>query len=155
MEQIMDLETGAVMLEHVKVNTRAGYTSRLLSLMIWLYRFGDGKRYSHLIREDLVEKMNKADIADKATMTKKGEPSKRQTQLFNVCARSLGDITPLESSPIKLESLSFQIFTRYLSTFKKNLPEKRGAGPVSESKWKKAAVDVAIGGTTTIRLAAT
>ena len=49
LEQQMDLEIEAVMLAHVTTNTLTGYMSRLVSLMIWMYRFSDGERYCHLI----------------------------------------------------------------------------------------------------------
>ena len=46
LEQMMDLETAAVMKERVKDVTRNGYDGRNASFMLWL--FDDGNKYNLL-----------------------------------------------------------------------------------------------------------
>jgi hypothetical protein len=121
---MMDLETAAVMKERVKDVTRNGYDGRNASFMLWL--FDDGNKYN-LLRESVLSKMIDAEARDKAMTTKKGGPSKARTQLRAVCVGALSSIIPSDSAsvPIKLECLTFAIFTRFLSTFKKNVSKKR------------------------------
>jgi hypothetical protein len=50
LEQLMDLETAAVMKERMKVVTRISYDSKNVTFMLWLF---DGRRYNFLLQEDL------------------------------------------------------------------------------------------------------
>jgi hypothetical protein len=46
LEQLMDLETAAVMKERVKAGTRTSYDDRNVMFMLWLF---DGRRYNFLL----------------------------------------------------------------------------------------------------------
>jgi hypothetical protein len=149
-EAIMDLETAAVMLERVKESTREGYKSRNVSFMIWLF---EGNRYHDLISTEVLAKMNDADTKDKATTTKKSKRSKKRTHLRTVCAESLTSSHPSDpnSHPLNLGRLSFAIFSRYLTTFKKSVAANKLQSASVEATEEE--VDVKIGETATIRLA--
>ena len=127
-EKQMDLETRAVLKERVKESTRMGYNQRNVSLMLWL--FG---RYDHLLHEDVYRKMLEADSKDKTMKTKKGKTIKKRTKIRAVCINALMSVTSsdADSIPIKLDCLSFALFTRFLSTFKKNVPRKRALDDIS------------------------
>ena len=127
-EKQMDLETRAVLKERVKESTRMGYNQRNVSLMLWL--FG---RYDHLLHEDVYRKLLEADSKDKTMKTKKGKTIKKRTKIRAVCINALMSETSsdADSIPIKLDCLSFALFTRFLSTFKKNVPRKRALDDIS------------------------
>jgi len=146
-EARMDLETAAVMLERVKEST---YKSRNVSFMIWLFK---GNRYHDLISTEVLAKMNDADTKDKATTTKKGKRSKKRTHLRTVCTESLTSSHPSDptSHPLNVGRLSFAIFSRYLSTFKKSVPANKSKSATVEATEEE--VDVRISETVTIRLA--
>jgi len=127
-EKQMDLETRAVLKERVKESTRMGYNQRNVSLMLWL--FG---RYDHLLHEDVYRKMLEADSKDKTMKSKKGKTIKKRTKIRAVCINALMSVTlsDADSIPIKLDCLSFALFTRFLSTFKKNVARKRALDDIS------------------------
>jgi hypothetical protein len=145
-ERRMDEETDAVMKERVKTSTREGYTSRNVTFMIWLF---DSNKYHDLINADVLELMTSANRKDKDKRTKKGKPTKKRDELRGVCAKSLEEKEP----PIKVESLTFQIFSRYLTTFKKSVATKRKSPTVSEGTEAEEDGNVRISEKTTIRLA--
>jgi hypothetical protein len=80
---------------------------------------------------------------------KKVNQRKKQDELRGVCAKSLAEKEP----PIKVESLTFTIFSRYLTTFKKTVATKRKSPTVSEGTEPEEDVNVRINEKTTIRLA--
>jgi len=116
-DQLMDLETTAVMKEHVASSTRKGYESRNVVFMIWL--FDSNGQYHNLLEPHIFSKMVEAENKDFNTLTKKHTHSKKRFFLRAVCRLALTSMNPGVSStiPIKLDILSFTIFTRFLSTF--------------------------------------
>ncbi len=70
--------------------------------------------------------MKEADAKDKATKAKKGAESKKRTHVGANCVKALSSMNPsdAESIPIKLSCLTFAVFMRYLTIFKKNMLNK-------------------------------
>ena len=124
-DQLMDLETAAVMKERVASSTRQGYEGRNVSLMIWLF---DSKgQYHYLLEPRILSKMVEAENKDSNTLNKNRTHSKKRFFLRAVCRLALTSMNPGVSStiPIKLDILSFTIFTRFLSTFKKTVTKRK------------------------------
>ena len=133
LDQIIDSETAAVMKERVATSTRGGYDSRNITFMIWL--FDGGVKYAHMLQPNIIDRMNEAHSLDKAVMTKKGRRSKKREHLRAVCRAALISINPSDTDtlPLNLERLSFQIFTRFLYTYKKKVQRRGGTAGQSQS----------------------
>lgn len=125
-DQLMDLETAAVMKERVASSTRKGYESRNVAFMIWLF---DNEQYHNLLEPHIFSEMVEAENKDCNTLTKKHTHSKKRFFLRAVCRLALTSMNPgvLTTIPIKLDILSFTIFTRFLSTFKKTVTKDDSA----------------------------
>jgi len=124
-DQLMDLETEAVMKERVASSTRKGYDGRNISLMIWLFD-SNGQQYHYLLEPHIFGKMVEAQHKDSNMLTKNRTHSKKRFYLRAVCRLALTSMNPGVAStiPIKLDILSFTIFTRFLSTFKKRVTKR-------------------------------
>lgn len=124
-DERLDNETAGVMQMRVAPSTRNGYLGRNVSFMVWL--FDRRVRYSNLIELSLLSKLLEAHNVDRGIKTKKGKRSKKREFLRRVCSNSLESIVQSDEStvPVKLEYLSFQIFSRYLGTFKKKVKTKK------------------------------
>ena len=115
----MDRETAAVLKERVAKSTRGGYDGRNVSFMLWLFDSGDS--YQELLQPSVLEKMRAGNAKDKARKNKNGSPCKRRDHIRSCCIEAIDEIDPEipQTCPINLESLTFKIFSRFLSTFKK------------------------------------
>ena len=124
-DEEMDLETDAVMKQRVADSTRGGYNGRNVSFMIWL--FDNDDKYHHLLEPAIVPRLEEGHAKDKARRTKRGKPSVKRDYLREACLEALvnNDPTDPKSMPIKLESLEFRVFTRFLSTFKKQVKKRK------------------------------
>ncbi len=125
MDQLMDCETAAVMKERVASSTRDGYDGRNVSFMIWL--FDSNEQYHNLLEPGILRKMVEAENKDSIMLTKNQTRSKRRFYLRSVCRLALTSMNPgvMLTIPIKLDCLSFVIFTRFLSTFKKSVTKRK------------------------------
>ena len=72
-------------------------------------------------RRKMLLAMVNVDSEDTQSLMQRGTPSKAQTHLCALCRSSLLDIeSEMEATyPIKLAMLDFQVFLRYLATFRK------------------------------------
>jgi hypothetical protein len=120
LEREIDNETAAIMKQRLGDKTRTGYERYNVSFMIWIFD-SDQKKYHHLLLPTIIPIMQQAHMADKNTLTKAGQPSKQRTHLRTVCYDALHEINKKDATtiPVNLQLLSFAVFTRYLSTFKK------------------------------------
>ena len=114
-----DCETNSILKARIKPSTRGTYARGNIRFMMWLYDQSDD--YHHLFQPNLLCTMTNTALDDARTLTKSGNPSKAQTNLCGVCRSSLFQIKPEleETHPIKLTTLDFQVFSRYLATLKK------------------------------------
>ena len=121
----VDRETDTILKARIKPSTRGTYANDNIRFMIWLYN--QSHKYDHLIQPKLLDTMTNVDSEDKQTLTKKGKPFKASTHLHTLCLSSLCDIkSKIEvTQTIKLAMLNFQVFLRYLATFKKNHPKEK------------------------------
>jgi hypothetical protein len=124
-DERLDNETAGVMQMRVAPSTRTGYLGRNVSFMVWI--FDRRNKYLNLIEPSLLSKLLDAHNVDRSIKTKKGKRSKKREYLRRVCSNSLESIVQSDEStvPVKLEYLSFQIFSRYLGTFKKRVKTKK------------------------------
>ena len=124
-DERLDNETAGVMQMRVAPSTRNGYLGRNVSFMVWL--FDRRTKYLNLIEPSLLSKLLDAHNVDRSIKTKRGKRSKKRDNLRRVCSNSLESIIQSDEStvPVKLEYLSFQIFSRYLGTFKKKVKTKK------------------------------
>ena len=121
---IADQETADVMKERIAESSRAGYIRRNITWVIWLL---DNPSCHHLLEPSKLASMKTAEALDKATLTKAGQPSKARKNLRNLCRKILDEVNPAvpASLPVKLEHLTFTIFSRFLTTFKKTVTRKK------------------------------
>jgi hypothetical protein len=105
----------------VAPSTQSSYLGRNITFMVWL--FDRRLKYSELLEQSLIPKMVDAFNLDCSIRTKKGKQSKKQEHLRRVCSDSLESIvqSDVATVPVKLDKLSFAIFSRYLGTFKKKV----------------------------------
>ena len=82
-----------------------------------------------ILEPHIFSKMVEAENKDCNTLTKKRTHSKKRFFLRAVCRLALTSMNPgvLSTIPIKLDILSFTIFTRFLSTFKKTVTKDDSA----------------------------
>ena len=149
-DERLDNETAGVMQMRVAPSTRTGYLGRNVSFMVWL--FDRRIKYSNLIEPSLLSKLLDAHNVDRSIKTKRGKRSKKRDNLRRVCSNSLELIVQSDEStvPVKLEYLSFQIFSRYLGTFKKKVKTKN---PTTTTNSDSTTEEIAIGhGEAEIRL---
>ena len=92
--------------------------------MLWL--FDSGEKYHELLQPGVLEKMRAGHAKDKARTNKNGSPCKRRDYIRTACIEAIDAIDPKipQTLPVKLESLGFQIFSQYLSTFKKRVKKR-------------------------------
>ena len=149
--QRLDNDTAGVMEMRVAPSTRSGYLGRNITFMVWL--FDRRLKYGAILEPTLLPKLEDAYNLDRTIRTKKGKPSKKREHLRNVCRESLVSIVQSEEStvPVKLERLSFEIFTRYLGSFKKTVKTKKPTPTDGEDA--DAAVTIAVQGEAEVRLA--
>ena len=142
LEQEIDNETAAIMKQRLGDNTRTGYERYNVSFMIWMFD-NKQKKYHHLLQPTLIHSMELADSRDKTTLTKTGQPSKLRTHLRTICFDSLHAINKKDAMtlPVILELLSFAVFTRYLSTFKKTTGDTNTQIRLSASSFEAACND--------------
>ena len=124
-DERLDNKTAGVMQMRVAPSTRTGYLGRNVSFMVWI--FDRRSKYSNLIEPSLLSKLLDAHNVDCSIKTKRGKRSKKRDNLRRVCSNSLESIVQSDEStiPVKLEYLSFQIFSRYMGTFKKKVKTKK------------------------------
>ena len=102
--------------------------------MIWL--FDSGKNYQDLLQGSVAESIRTAYLKDRARKTKKGRRSKKRDHLRQFCREALVAISPEDPSthPVMLERLSFKIFSRWLSTFKKKVTKRKAVQPADDEE---------------------
>ena len=124
----MDRETAAALKERVEKSTCGGCDGRNVSFMLWL--FDSGEMYQELLQPGVLEKMCDDYAKDTARRNKNGSPCKKRDYIRASCIETIGTIDPEipQTLPVHLESLSFKVFSRYLSTFKKRV-KKRSLHP--------------------------
>ena len=127
-EKEMDRETAAVLKERVAKSTRGGYDGRNVSFMLWL--FDSGEMYQELLQSCVLAKMHDGHAKDTARRNKNGSPCKKRDYIRAACIEAIDAIDPeiSQTLPVHLESLSFKVLSRYLSTFKKRV-KKRSLHP--------------------------
>jgi hypothetical protein len=149
--QRLDNDTAGVMEMRVAPSTRSGYLGRNITFMVWL--FDRRLKYDAILEPTLLPKLEDAYNLDRIIRTKKGKQSKKREHLRNVCRESLVSIVQSNEAtvPVKLEKLSFEIFSRYLGSFKKTVKTKKPTPTDGEDA--DAAVTIAVQGEAEVRLA--
>ena len=89
--------------------------------MIWLY--DNHTTHPDVIPFHMLQRMHVAQMTDSSRRTASGRKSKSRKSLRAVCRNMLRSITPEDPSsrPVNLDLLTFKIFARFLSTFKKSV----------------------------------
>lgn len=92
--------------------------------MIWL--FDNHQKYPNLLESNLYYALLNNDRIDKTEFTRGGRPSKARRYVQNKFCEALYNIKPgvEESILVRLEHLSFRIFSSFLSTFKKKVKRR-------------------------------
>ena len=119
----IDEEIAEFMKARVADSTRSSYISRLTTLIIWI--LADPTRH-YLLNPTILQLLLDADKVDKSTKTKRGRRSKKRTHLRNAIKGILEDVDQSQAHtiPVVLGKLSFKLFSRYLSTFKKSVKKR-------------------------------
>ena len=119
-----DAETLDVLKGRVCDGSRDSYEGRNVQFLVWL--FDQRKYFGTLLKQDLLRAMELEDEKDKTRRTKAGAPSKRRDHLRDLCRAWLRAIKPdsPETHPIELGALTFQVYSRYLNSFKKKVAKR-------------------------------
>ena len=117
--QPIDNEMEAVMKQRVAKPTRRSYEIRNITCILWL--FGHHNKYPTLLQPTIYDMTKKKNLEDTSRMTTQGKRSKSRNGIRSVFREALRTINPdvQASIPVKLKHLTFTIFSRFLSTFKK------------------------------------
>ena len=75
----------------------------------------------------MLQRMHAAQTTDSSRRTGSGRKSNSRKSLRDLCRKLLRSINPEDPSsrPIKLDLLTFKIFARFLSTFKKSVKKRK------------------------------
>jgi len=75
----------------------------------------------------MLQRMDAAQTTDAARRTGSGRKSNSRKSLRDLCRKLLRSINPEDPSsrPVKLDLLTFKIFARFLSTFKKSVKKRK------------------------------
>jgi hypothetical protein len=122
------MKTDTVMKQRVAQSTRDNYERSKIVYLLWL--FENNGTYPDLLEPNLYQRMREANGIDQARRTRTGRPCKKRDSIKAVLHSSLRKIKSdmEEAIPIKLDQLTFTIFSRYLSKFKKKLRKKKREG---------------------------
>ena len=109
------------MKQRVAKPTRESYERINTTFILWL--FDHHKKYPILLQPTLYDMMNTKNLVDISRMTTRGKRSKSRHGIQAIFREALQKIKPdvQASIPVKLEHLAFTTFSRFLSTFKKNV----------------------------------
>ena len=128
----VDAETRGVMKNRVNPKVSAKYGTQNQKFLLWL--FDNREHYGALVKPVLLEELAAQYKEDRAQRTKSGLQSKSRDHVRATCREWLErvDADKPDTHPIELADLTFQIYTRYLATFKK-AAKKRSRGGVDET----------------------
>ena len=128
---LVNAETRTVMQNRVNSGVRAKYESENVKFMVWL--FDNRHHYGALVKLALLDDLGPQHDRDKARRTNAGHVSKLRNHVRTTCRLWLRrvDADQPATYPIELGDLTFQIYSRYLNTFKK-AAQKRSRGGVED-----------------------
>ena len=143
-KQRIENDTEAVMKQRVTKSTRESYKSRKITFIIWL--FDQHNKYPILLQPTMYYMMQTKNLEDISRMTKQGKQSKSRHGIRSVYLEAIRTIKPYAQASIsvKLEHLTFTLFSRFLSIARKNL--KRGIQ--EQVKVKNQSVEVRLNAST-------
>ena len=124
----IDNEIQNVLDSYIADSTRDLYITQNISFILWLHKHRE--LYPDILHRNFVNDLNTMEEKDNQVLTKKGKASRKRENIRN-CIRIMianMNIEQKETIPISLEKLTFQIFTRYLSSFKKKIKKKNTGG---------------------------
>jgi hypothetical protein len=129
----VDAETRGVMKNRVNPGVSVRYASQNQKFIVWL--FDNREHYGALVKPALLEELAVQQENDRAQRTKAGRPSKGRDHVRATCREWLKRIDADEpgTHPIELADLTFQIYTRYLATFKKTVTKRSRGGADDET----------------------
>ena len=116
-------DTGAVMIQRVAEPTRGIHKRSNITFIPWL--FDQHNKYHSLLQPTLYYMMQTKKLEDISLMTTRFKRSKSTHGVWYVYREALWTIKPYVQASItfKLEHLTFNLFSRFLSTVKKK-PKK-------------------------------
>ena len=118
-----DAETADILQGRIADRSRSNYEGGSIKFMLWLH---DSGSHANLLSPQLLDRMKSAHLEDQQRRTKKGKPSTSRSSIRAVARASIRGIVTedTETHPIILTNLTFVVFSRYLSTFKKTIKQR-------------------------------
>ena len=110
--------------QRVVKSTRESYERSNITFILWM--FDHHKKSLSLLQHRLYNLMKTKNLEDISQITTQGKWSKSRHGIWACCHEALQTIKPdVQSSiPVKLEHLTFTVFSRFLSTSKKTLKKR-------------------------------
>ena len=92
--------------------------------MLWLH--DTDSSHPNILSPQLLDRMKSAHVEDQQRQTKAGRPSTARTSIRAAARASIHGIVAedTETHPLNFADLTFLVFSRYLSTFKKTIKER-------------------------------
>ena len=124
-----DAETADILKSRIADGSRSSYESACIKFLLWLH--DTASTHENILTPQLLDGMKSAHIEDQQRRTKRGKPSTSRASIREVARASIRGIVAedTETHPVILENLTFVIFSRYLSTFKKTVQQRQGRSP--------------------------
>ena len=118
------IKTEAVMKRRVAKSTKGSYKRSNITFILWM--FDHHNKYLSLLQPMLHDMMKTKNLEDISWMTTRGKWSKSMHGIRAICHEALQTINTdvQDSIPVKLEHLTFTIFSRFFSTFKKKVKKE-------------------------------
>ena len=115
--------TESVMKQRVHKLTREIYKRSNITFILWL--FYQHKKYPSLMQPTLYDMIKTKNLENIYWMPTRCKWSKSRHVIRSVCLKALRTINPYAQASmlVKLENLTFTIFSRFLRTFKKKVEE--------------------------------
>mmetsp|Transcript_22160 Transcript_22160/g.36232 ORF Transcript_22160/g.36232 Transcript_22160/m.36232 type:complete len:212 (-) Transcript_22160:389-1024(-) len=118
-DEELDQDTKDVLDARITPGTRKGYIGSSVAFMLWA--FDSENKYGDIFTPSTLEELKAAHQKDKERRTTKGKPNKSRDNIRSKCKELLGAITKGDEStfPIKLENITFCMFSRFLGSLRK------------------------------------
>ena len=124
-----DAETANILQGRIADRSRSIYESGSVKFMVWLH--DTASSHPNILSPQLLDRMKSAHLEDQQRQTKGGKPSTSRSSIRAAARASIHGIVAedTETHPLNFADLTFLVFSRYLSTFKKAIKERGEDSP--------------------------
>jgi hypothetical protein len=131
-EEVLDKETRAILQSRIAKSTRKNYIDTLFRSIRFI--FDNIAGFEGIVNPLLLQRMTEAHALDQARINTNGSPCKRRDHLKRAVAGFIAAIVGgrAETHPLVLRRLTFNVFAKWMKTFKKSVKRHRTQAPADE-----------------------